>query len=366
MKRKSTGKISVLALIGLMTLAACRSKPHTAAPPAAAHEPGTETIIDSSLAPLLQPVNRQAVSSIPTLHPDNRLRIVNMTVPGVIGYDARRQTNIASRVSGRIERLLVKYNYQPVKKGQLIMELYSPDLAAAQQELLFIYQNDPGGNMLEKAKQRLALLGMQESQIRRAIQTGKILYRIPVYSHTDGYILEKDESSFPREGQYINAGQSLFTVYATKDLVAEFSLPPAIAAEMQKGQPLVMYKTEDTQISFSGSIGLIQPAFRGGDNFTVARVYFKDDRFQAGELVTAVIPVVHKGWWVPQSAALNLGDKSIVFKKEQNTFIARPVRAKLRAEGMALIEDDIEGWEIAGNAAFLVDSESFIKMSPDQ
>ncbi len=45
--------------------------------------------------------------------------------------------------------------------------------------------------MLQKAKQRLLLLGMQDAQIKNLLNTGEILYRIPVYSNASGYILEK-------------------------------------------------------------------------------------------------------------------------------------------------------------------------------
>ncbi|WP_431210242.1 efflux RND transporter periplasmic adaptor subunit [Puia sp. P3] len=49
---------------------------------------------------------------------------------GAVGYDMRRVSTIAARVSGRIERLYVHYRYQHVHAGERIMELYSPELAA--------------------------------------------------------------------------------------------------------------------------------------------------------------------------------------------------------------------------------------------
>ena len=143
------------------------------------------------------------------------------------------------------------------------MEIYSPDLAAAQRELLFIYQSDPNNPMLQKAKERLSLLGMQQKQIQQVLKTGKISYRIPVYSNVSGYILDNTaaanssaavptaspQSAAPddgmgamgssantasnssasttvastimlREGQYIGAGQTLFTIYTNKNLIA--------------------------------------------------------------------------------------------------------------------------------------------------
>jgi hypothetical protein len=371
------------------------------------HTPGTETTIGSDLKHLLKPVNEQVVSNISTIKPELSTKIFSMQVQGSITYDTRNQTSIASRVSGRVERLLIKYNYQPVKKGQLIMEIYSPDLAAAQRELLFIYQSDKNDNMLQKAKERLQLLGMQQTQIQHILNTGKILYRIPVYSNASGYILDKSIASntsvanvstptsattddgmgsmgsnsassssnsastasaspvLLREGQYVGAGESLFTIYTDKSLIAEFALYPSIASQIKKGQKLVFHESSDKQSVYTGTIGLIQPVFKAGSNFTMVRVYLNDNKFQIGKLVTATIPIVSKGWWVPQSAVLNLGNKSILFKKEKDVFIPREIKTKITTNEMVLIEQDISDWNIASNAAYLVDSESFIKIASE-
>lgn len=372
-----------------------------------------ETVLDTSLSYLVKPVNEQVVANTPTISPESGTRIFSMNVPGTITYDTRRQTSIASRVSGRIERLLIKYNYQPVRQGQLIMEIYSPDLAAAQRELIFIYRTDRNSNLLQKAKQRLLLLGMQEGHIRQVLNTGKVLYRVPVYSNVTGYILEKGvgaatsapsvapsagiasgrdgmggmgagsgsstttvspatgSTSMPggsspvllREGQYVGAGQSLFTVYKANSLVAEFAFDPSLASEIKRGQKMIFHKTADPSTTYTGTIGLIQPTFRAGSNFTIARVYISDTRFQVGQMVTANIPILSRGWWVPESAVLKLGSRSVVFKKEGPVFVPKPVQEKQRANGLVLIEEGVNGWEIAQNAAYMVDSESFIKVN---
>jgi hypothetical protein len=72
---------------------------------------------------------------------------------------------------------------------------------------------------------------------------------------------------------------------------------------------------------------------------------------------------VSRGWWVPEKAVLDLGSQSVVFKKEGEVFVPRQVRARKRMEGMVLIEEGVSNWEIAASAAYLVDSESFIKLN---
>jgi hypothetical protein len=368
-----------------------------------------ELQLDSSLLPLLKPVNEQVVSSMPTITPESGRRIFSMPVQGIVTYDTRSQESISSRVAGRIERMYIKYNYQPVRKGQLIMEIYSPDLAAAQRELIFISRNDNNTPLLQKARQRLSLLGMQPVQINQVLKTGKPLYRVPVYSSVSGYIVEKKVAAIAassgatmpsslaassdgmsgmgvggasaantatqqqtinptpvliREGQYVGAGETVFTIYKDNSLVAEFSFAPELASAVKRGQKLVFHTVANPNDVNTGSIGLIEPVQKNGEPFTVARVYLYNSDLKPGQLLAANIPVVKTGAnWLPQNAVLQLGTKAVVFKKENGVFIPKQVQTGIKVNGMVEIIDSIGGWQVAKNASFLVDSESFIRLT---
>lgn len=384
----------------LSGLAACKNKTGKTA-----HAGHNELAMDSSMASLTKPVNTQVLSTIPAISAESGTRIYASEVNGIVTYDTRNQTSISSRVGGRVERLLIKYNYQPVKKGQLIMEVYSPDLVAAQRELLYVAHSSP--DMLPGARQRLQLLGMQPAQIDQVLRTGNVLYRIPVYSNSDGYILEKSAFNSPaatgpvaspapggdgmgsmgaggaeaaatsptpaapaatpvllREGQYVSAGQSLFTIYQAQSLVAEFAFPSRLAAGIKPGQPLLFYPTSDDNAMQAGAIGLIEPVFRGGVNFTLARVYLADDHFQVGQLLYANVPIVYtNGWWLPKKAVWRLGNKSMLFRKEKDVYVPVAVETGVVAKDMIQVTTNIGDWKVASNAAYLVDSESFIKIN---
>lgn len=401
MRRNYIVKGALVLITGSLLISSCAKKK------GAQHvDPGLVNI-DSNLAHLLKPSNEQVVSTLPLIKAEYGTRIFTEEAQGIINYDSRNQASVASRVSGRIERLWIKYNYQPVRKGQVIMEVYSPDLAAAQQELLFLKRTETDSKMLAGARQRLMLLGMSASGVDQLMKTGKVNYRIPVYSSADGYILEKSAVVSPpsaagstapaagadgmsgmggggssaaavpaaaaspassplmlREGQYVSAGQSLFTIYNASQLVAEFALKPSLAALVKKGDRFAFYKTADKSTIQTASIGLIQPVFKDGENFTIARVYLNKPNFRVGELLTARIPVLlPPSWWLPEAAAVSLGTKTIVFKKEGNVVVPKIVKAGITIAGMLQIKEDISTWELSGNAAYLVDSESFIKMT---
>lgn len=388
-------------LLGTLVISSCKNEKSNQH---GAHEDPGAVKIDSNLSHLLKPSNEQVVSTLPVIKATHGTKIFTEEAQGIINYDTRSQNSIASRVSGRIERLLIKYNYQPVRKGQLIMEIYSPDLAAAQQELLFLKQTGTDAVLLDKARQRLMLLGMSIQAVNQLQKSGKVNYRIPVYSNADGYILEQSAAApvaapsaaaapaggdgmsgmgassagsaavpapaaapvnspvMLREGQYVSAGQSLFTIYNADRLVAEFSFKPALASLVKKGDKLMFYKTVDKNTMQSASIGMIQPVFKNGENFTIARVYLNKPDFRVGELLTAKIPVLlSASWWLPESALVSLGNQTILFKKEGNVVVPKTVKTGITLAGMVQVKDDISNWEVSKNAAYLVDSESFIK-----
>jgi Cu(I)/Ag(I) efflux system membrane fusion protein len=389
---------ALLMMAGMMVISSCnRNK----AVKNDAHDDLGAVKIDSNLSHLLKPTNVQVVSTLPVIKAGYGTRIFTEEVQGIINYDTRNENSVASRVSGRIERLLIKYNYQPVRKGQLIMKVYSPDLAAAQQELLFLQHSETDQSMLERAKQRLMLLGMNNSAINQLLKTRKVNYSIPIYSSADGYILEKSATSVAapsaiapssggdgmsnmgggsattaipvasapsnapvmlREGQYVSAGQSLFTIYNAGSIIAEFSFKPALASLIKKGDKLIFYKTSDKSTVQNATIGMIQPVFKNGENFTIARIYLNKSNFRIGELLTAKIPVLlAASWWLPETAIVSLGDKKVLFKKEGNVVIPKTVSTGVTIAGMVQITEDISNWEVSKNAAYLVDSESFIK-----
>lgn len=403
MKKNYINKIGLFSLCFglLLSIAACRSGKEDKKSAHAGHI--EETTQDDSLSHLLKPVNEQIVSTIPVIVPEKSSRVYTASVQGVITYDTRNNVSIASRVSGRIERLLVRYNYQPVTKGQLLMEIYSPDLAAAQRELIYLVKSNAADQLIQSAKQRLLLLGMNTTLIEKVLSKGEPLYRIPIYSNAAGYIVDPSaqtnvpqatvSTSSPasgsdgmatmggsaanatpsltlqpanspvllREGQYVSAGQSLFTIYNNKSLVAEFAFPASLAATVQKGKQMLYYASNSTANTYTGNIGLVQPVFKAGQNFTLVRVYSPAADFKIGQLLTAAIAIaVNNHYWLPQAAVLDAGNRSIVFKKEQNVFRPQTVRTGIKAKGFIEILDNIENWQLASNAYYLVDSESFI------
>ncbi len=367
-----------------------------------------EMAVDSALRPLLKSTNAQVISQVPTIAPETGTRIVTLSAQGKVAYDTREQIGVASRVAGRIEQIGIRYNFQPVRKGQLLLEIYSPDLVAAQRELLYVSRQDDNPALREGARQKLLLLGMSAAQIADIVRTEKPVYRVPVYSPASGYIVDQSVVAAPatapsaamagggaasggggmngmgggaastpaaatapnvgnapvliREGQYLSAGQTVFTIYKASSLVADFYLDASLAREVRRGQKILYQSVAGDATLQTGTIGLVEPVQRGGESFATARVYLRGSKLNPGQLVRAQIPLVkEKGFWLPQSALVSLGTEWVVFKAEGDVFTPKRVQTGLSADGMVQVLDDLTGWRVAKSASYLVDSESFIR-----
>jgi len=368
-----------------------------------AHQKGQHRVIqiDSNIQQLAKPTNQQVIARTPTIQAERGFKVFPINVTGRITYDSKNNTSVSTRVNGRIEHIGIKYNFQVIRKGQLIVTLYSPELVAAQRELLML-NNTQNERLVQSAIQKLQYLGMNYQQIQKVLQTKNVLYRIPVYSPANGYILEqtttpatqiaaatmatntdngmgsmngsspsasttsssRSEATQPvllREGQYVNAGQTLFTIYTNSDLVGEFALPPNLTSKIQKGKKILFQSIDEENTLYQGEIGLIQPTFNIGENFSLARVYLKGVQLPVGQLLRGTFAITEKqGYWLPKEAVVPLGDKSVVFRKEGNAFQPISIQTGIYTVDKVQILSNIQDWQVAKNASYLVDSEDFI------
>ena len=125
-------------------------------------------------------------------------------VVGVVTVDESRLAQVAPKFAGFVERLYVNATGQPVRRGQPLADVYSPDLVSAQQELLLAgqLQRDigrsavpgvPGSttDLVAAAKRRLQLWDISETQIADVLRTGKVRRTLTLSAPASGIVLEK-------------------------------------------------------------------------------------------------------------------------------------------------------------------------------
>lgn len=367
---------------------------------------GEEIQITEDLSKLLKSPNETVVASIKTIKGQYKSVPVSVQAQGIVTYDTRNIYTIPSRVGGRLEKVYLKYAFQPVTKGQRIAEVYSPELVTAQRELLFLLEHDSANeSLINGAKRKLELLGLSNSQINDLIRTRETTNTFSIYSPYSGYLITDTQTapsipaamtpspgsasagmangmgptssattatssssqsnpsaSIAREGSYVTAGQTLFTVVNATSLRIELDLPGAFSGAVKEGSKV--------QLSFGGgknasaTIDFVQPFFGEGQDFLKVRVYTNQtEDLHIGHLVDATINLEsNESLWVPKEAVLDLGVQKVVFLKERGVLKPKMVTTGVSADGVIEITSGLaSSEEIAANAQYLVDSESFVK-----
>src|SRR5690606_8600925 len=97
------------------------------------------------------------------------------------------------------EKVYITYVLQPVKAGQKVAEIYSPELSTAQRELIFLLENDPENNaLIDASRRKLELLGMSASQINALTTNQRITSTVSIYSPYSGYVTVGTPPSLPQ------------------------------------------------------------------------------------------------------------------------------------------------------------------------
>lgn len=348
-----------------------------------------------SLEILFKPTNEYVLSRAATVRPERKTQPTTLDAPGYLAYDARAVNAVSARFGGRIERLYVRYPFQPVQKGQRLLDIYSPDIAAAQQDLIFLKENDPENTaLLENARRRLALLGLTNEQIRQAETTRKPVLSLPIFSQYTGLLIEnpganppatqpgggmnakmpsKNAAALPatstaefslKEGMYVQPGQQLFGLQSISTVWAVLEFYPAQIQNLKIGQPVEL-SLESLAEPFRGKINFIEPLYGSGSKNLRARVYLPNPggRLKPGTLLTATVQAGSRAaLWIPASAALDLGNSAVVFVKTTGGFRSRKISLGSRSGQMVEVLSGLSPEdEIAENGQLLVDSEGFLK-----
>lgn len=330
--------------------------------------------VDAALTDLIQPTNRVVISNIKTIHPEQLVRSDTISMDGKISYDTQRINTQSTQFGGRIEKLFVKYNFQKVTKGQKLMEIYSPDLAAAQQELLYV-KNQQDEHLLQLAKSRLRLLGMTDSGINQILRTGIVNYKIPVYSKYSGYVIDTEmEKATPKmgasnqnaisflEGDYIKTGDVLFKIFDNQKVWALAYADNEQLKQLRENQAIKIIHQKDT---VSSKISLIQPYFTQEQPYGLIRIVLNNaqQQFKVGDLIKAQASLKpQSSLWIPAEASYQMGNKTIVFMKKNEVLTAKEIIAGMKSGDFIQVISGLQPTdEIAANAAYLMDSESFIQ-----
>ncbi|MFC0514228.1 HlyD family efflux transporter periplasmic adaptor subunit [Mucilaginibacter angelicae] len=338
-----------------------------------------------SLNTVLQPVNSSVLSTVNAIVPEQKEIPTTIQAQGYLDFDTRTFNNIASRFSGRIEKLYIKYAFQEIHRGQRIFDIYSPDMVTAQQDLIYLAKNSAQeAGLINAARQKLLLLGMTSEQVNQVIKTGKAFYSLPVYSAYEGHVHDTPHSQMAgaapvqapsgfasnlplsvKEGMYVEKGQTLFNVVDPHKLWAIIKIDRSDLAGLKLNQAVTITLPDLPGKTITGKVNFIEPTLQEGDKTTSIRVYI--DNMDHGLKVNSIIKATIQsgstnGLWIPRSALVDLGRTRIVWLKNGASYEAHQVSTGATNRNEIQITKGLSVTDsLASNAQYLTDSESFIK-----
>jgi len=268
-----------------------------------------------------------------------------------------------SYFSGRIERLNISFTGEEVNKGQLLAVIYSPELYAAQQELITAASLKASQPALYKAvRNKLKLWKLSENQINQIESSGKVIENFPVYATVSGTVTEK----LVEQGDYIKQGTPLLKIANLKTVWANFDMYENQIKHFKKGQEVSINTNAYSNKQFKGKVDFIDPVLNTKTRTVTLRVILKNKEafLKPGMFVTAEIEgtLTHtnEAIIIPSSAVLWTGKRSVVYLKtnpNEPVFEIREVTLGSKiGDKYEVLEGLFVGNEIVKNGTFTVDA----------
>lgn len=308
--------------------------------------------------------NAMALANIQTSVVGNgKIEDNTIKLSGKIAENEEANAVQVSYFSGRLEQLNVSFTGEEVQKGQLLATIYSPELYAAQQELIIAASLKVSQPALYKAvRNKLKLWKLSESQINKIEETGKVKENFPVYANVSGTVSEK----LVAQGDYIKQGQPLLKIANLNTVWANFDVYENQIDLFKKGQDITITTNTSANKEFKGNVDFIDPVLDTRTRTIKLRVVLnnKSDVFKPGQFVEGKIKGItsNKGQVlaIPSTAVLWTGERSVVYVKpnpDQPVFEMREITLGNQiGDNYEVLEGLNNGDEIVTNGAFTVDA----------
>ena len=286
---------------------------------------------------------------------------------GYVRPDEHRIEVVQPRAAGWVEKLHVRAVNDPVRRGQLLLELYAPDILAAQEEYLLAAkaaQRDPADRALEQAAQRrLALLGLSEEQIRALAASGKASRRVAVYATSDGIVSELGV----REGMAVTPGTPMFSLLDLSSVWVTAEIPEAQAGWVAPGAAVEIAVPALPGHVLKGRVEYIYPQLDGTTRTLQVRVRLPNPGLKLKPGMYARVAIrgaaAQQAVLVPSEAVIGTGTRSVAIVAEGGgRYAAVEIKTGDEADGRTeILEGLAPGQTVVVSGQFLIDSEASLR-----
>ncbi|HLP17079.1 MAG TPA: efflux RND transporter periplasmic adaptor subunit [Bacteroidota bacterium] len=296
-----------------------------------------------------------------------RMEPVEQTIRafGTLEIPEPNKAMISARFNGRIEKLYASSVGTPVKKGQPLFEIYSPDLVQAQSDFVqALHQSagTPETPLIAAMRTKLRLFGLTDEQMR-TLETQTTVPLVFTYrSPASGIIVDKKII----EGMYVSEGQSLFEIADFSTLWNIADVYESDAARIRVGDKASVSLQSGSDRTYPATVSFIYPVVNPQSRTVKIRLTLAngDGALKPNMYTQSVFSrKTGSALIVPVTAVLITGKRNLVFvKKDGGTFEQREVGIGARIDGTYEITRGLEpGDEVVVQGGYLIDSESQLK-----
>ncbi|HEY4272208.1 MAG TPA: efflux RND transporter periplasmic adaptor subunit [Candidatus Udaeobacter sp.] len=307
-----------------------------------------------------------------------------MRAVGIITYDETKVADLNSKVKGWVQKLYVDKPGQPVKAGDPLMALYSPDLYSAQQEYLLAYQKKRGfgkatglsaqmrkfssdnnkteSSLLRSARKRLELWDISAPQIKALEESGTPKDTLELTAPITGVVVEKNVLP----AQMINPGMLLYRIADLSDVWVDAEVYEYELSLIKVGQKGSINVDAYPGKTFEGEISFIYPYLQNKTRTAKVRLVLRnpDELLKPGMYANVTIESgLGDQLLIPASAIFDTGNRQYVFvQAEPGVFAPKEIGLGAKSGDRIVVIKGLEGNEqVVVDGNFLLDSESQLK-----
>lgn len=294
---------------------------------------------------------------------------------GYVKINESKFAHISTAVSGKIVYMFVSFEGQYVRKGEKVLEIYSPELVSTQKEYLLALDNfnqvkesgnrlaiDQAQSLVNSSKERLILWEMTRGQIEELERSGNVKTTTIQYSKYSGIVTKK----YVHVGHWAMAGEDIYDV---ADLSSVWVIANVYESDMQyikSGQTADIYSTAYPDEVMRAKINFINPVFNPESRTLEVRIDFsnKDLKLKPDMYVKVKINTYEmQSIGVQKNAVIRTGDHNYVYiEKEKGVYEPREVSVGYEQDGYYAITSGLqEGDIVVTSGGFLIDSETQIQ-----